>query len=148
MTIVYKMVRAGKQVAEVVTMSSGKCVVSWPTSVVVYDTEQAARAVHIEHMGSRGEETRFELVWTDSHDYQRGWSDCAQDDCEGCPFASIGGLEARSEPQVPKYSKPIEDATAYLWGYIGYAQARYGVSWRTCEFSYQPALVIGAEEHQ
>ena len=56
---IYSMERGGKEVAQVVTMGSGKCIVSWPTSVVVHDSEDAARAVHITHMGGRGETTKF-----------------------------------------------------------------------------------------
>ena len=51
--------RAGERKADVVVLTSGKCVVSWPTSVIVYDSESAARAVHIVHMGGRGEPTEF-----------------------------------------------------------------------------------------
>ena len=61
--IVYEMRRNGVKVADVVRLNGGKCVVSWPTSVVVYDSEEAARAVHIDHMGGRGERTTFEFVW-------------------------------------------------------------------------------------
>ena len=41
------------------TLPTGKCVVSWPTSTIVYDSELAAREVHITHMGGRGESTEF-----------------------------------------------------------------------------------------
>lgn len=51
--------RGGERKADVVVLSSGKCVVAWPTSVIVYDSEDAARAVHITHMGGRGEPTEF-----------------------------------------------------------------------------------------
>lgn len=148
MIVYYHMVRQGKQVADVVTLPTGKCVVSWPTSVVVYDSEHAARAVHIEHMGGRGEKTRFVLALTDSKDANRGYNDAAQDDCEGVPFASIGGLGMRDDPQVPKYGTelggvPIDHGAEYLYGYVAFAQARYGPYWRECSFGYTPALTIG-----
>ena len=57
---VYGMWRDGERKADVITLSNGKCVVAWPTSVIVYDSEEAARAVHITHMGGRGEPTKFE----------------------------------------------------------------------------------------
>ncbi len=55
----YGMWRGGERKADVVVLTSGKCIVSWPTSVIVYDSEEAARAVHITHMGGRGEVTEF-----------------------------------------------------------------------------------------
>ena len=51
--------RGSRRVADVVVLTSGKCIVAWPNSVIVYDSEQEARAVHITHMGGRGEETGF-----------------------------------------------------------------------------------------
>lgn len=57
----YGLYRGGERRADVVVLSSGRCVVAWPTSVVVYDTEAAARAVHIDHMDGRGEATAFRL---------------------------------------------------------------------------------------
>lgn len=51
--------RGGERKADVVVLTSGKCVVGWPTSVVVYDSLEAAQAVHIAHMGGRGEPTEF-----------------------------------------------------------------------------------------
>lgn len=53
------MVRGGEKVADIAVFDSGKCVVAWPTSVIVYDSEALARAVHIDHMGGRGETTEF-----------------------------------------------------------------------------------------
>ncbi len=55
----FGMWRDGKRKADVVVLSSGKCIVAWPTSTIVYDSEKDARAVHITHMGGRGESTDF-----------------------------------------------------------------------------------------
>jgi hypothetical protein len=55
----YGLVRGGERKADGVVLSSGKCVVAWPTSTIVYDSELDARAVHIHHMAGRGEETQF-----------------------------------------------------------------------------------------
>ena len=57
--VIYRLVRGGEPRAWVVTLPTGKCVVSWPTSTIVYDSELAAREVHITHMGGRGESTEF-----------------------------------------------------------------------------------------
>ena len=38
----YYLRRGGMDLAEVIELDSGKCVVSWPTSVIVYDTLQQA----------------------------------------------------------------------------------------------------------
>ncbi len=56
---VYGLWRNDERKADVVVLTSGKCVVAWPTSVIVYDSLQAAKDVHITHMGGRGEETTF-----------------------------------------------------------------------------------------
>lgn len=143
--IVYRMKRAGVVTAHVVTMSSGKCVVAWPTSVIVYDCEQAARDVHITHMGGRGVRTAFEPVWSDLEEFERGLQDCYQDDCENCKFASVGGLAQRHAPRAPDYAK---FPTGYLVGYLAMAAALYGEDWRTCEFSWRPALTIGGDEQE
>ena len=142
--IVYNMKRGGSMVAQVVTLDSGKCVVSWPTSVIVYDTEQAARDVHIAHMGGRGERTAFDPVWSSLEDFDRGVRDCYQDDCENAKFASIGGLDKRSNPTPPTYKAlPLKSHDGYLAGYLALAACLYGEDWRTCEFSWGPALTIG-----
>lgn len=144
--IVYKLIRNGEHRADVVTLPNGKCVVSWPTSIVVYDSEEHARTVHIDHMGGRGERTQFDLVWAEPKDFMRGWTDALQDDCEGCPFASIGGLDAREDPRVPDWN--IEDRTAWLLGYTTAARHRYGADWRTCTFGWAPALTINAVDEK
>lgn len=145
--IVYKMIRNGVAVADVVTFDDGKCVIRWPTSATVYDSEDAARAVHIDHMGGRGEKTRFDVLWVSHPDIERGMSDCLQDSMENAPFASIGGLDARNNPQAPNYDagKPIQDKAMYLLGYTTEARARYGADWRTCTFGWTPAMTIGGE---
>lgn len=74
---------------------------------------------------------------------QRGRSDCGQDACENCPFASIGGLERRSAMEAPGYI-PAEVASEYLAGYAEQAQAMYGDDWRTCSFGWGPAITIQA----
>ena len=59
--------RGGERRAQVVEFGNGKCVVSWPTSTIVYDSLALAEAVHITHMGGRGEPTEFraEFPWLD-----------------------------------------------------------------------------------
>lgn len=59
----YGMWRGEERKADVITLSNGKCIVAWPTSVIVYDSEEVARAVHITHMGSRGEPTEFKAEY-------------------------------------------------------------------------------------
>lgn len=141
--IVYKMVRGGQAVADVVTLPNGKCVVSWPNSTIVYDSEDAARDVHVDHMAGRGERTRFDVV-SAPPDFIRGANDCAQDACENVPFASVGGLDKRDEMVAPEYEKPLLDKNMYLLGYAREARSMYGPDWRTCSFGWTPALTIGA----
>lgn len=73
--------------------------------------------------------------------WKRGHLECIQDACENCPFAAIGGLEARSAPQAPKYI-PAAEAADFIAGYCQAALEQYGADWATCTFSWQPALTI------
>lgn len=120
-TVVYNMRRGDdKQVAAtVVTLPNGKCVVSWPTSTIVYDSEQAARDVHIAHMGGRGEVTSFVLAQA-SDAFVRGYEVCYQDDCENGPFGS--------GPIPPDYIEPA-DRSDYEAGYRAMAANMYGHDW-------------------
>lgn len=77
------MVRGGKKVAKVVVLDNGKCVVSWPTSTIVYDSEQDARDVHITHMGGRGEKTYFMFEMTDIEGFKEGLETAAVDYSQG-----------------------------------------------------------------
>ncbi len=114
--VVYSIVRAGSAVACAVTLPNGKCVVSWPTSTIVYDSEKAARDVHIRHMGGRGEPTQF-VVDVASPAFLRGWHVCYQDRCEGIPDAS--------GPRAPRYI-PQGDRDDYEAGYWAMARLQYG----------------------
>lgn len=122
--IIYNMRRGGHDdspiVAHVVTLPNGKCVVSWPTSTIVYDSEDAARAVHVTHMGGRGEPTRFVLL-QGSPATIRGWDVCYQDDCENVPGAS--------GPEPPYYIEP-EDRDDYEAGYMACAKCMYGEDYK------------------
>ena len=63
----YYLVRGGIRRADVVELSNGKVVVSWlpnpelatKPSVIIYDSLDDAKAVHVTHMGGRGEPTEF-----------------------------------------------------------------------------------------
>ena len=129
-------------VADGCMFDDGCCVMRWRGehwSTAVYAKFDDMKAVH----GHDG--TSF--VWLDeerSKEFSAGVSDCVQDSCENCPFASIGGLAARENP-VPKYAKPGAEPE-YLRGYIAAARAMYGSDWQTCEFSWAPAIVIGKAE--
>ena len=73
--------------------------------------------------------------------------DAYQDYCENCPFASVGGLDKRADPKAPSYV-PEDDKEEYVRGYISAVKEMYGDDWRTCEFSWQPALTIGGKEEK
>lgn len=49
--------------------------------------------------------------------FLRGWMECAQDDCEGCSFAGIGGWHMRHDPHVPTYI-PEASEEEWLAGYF------------------------------
>lgn len=123
----YHLKRGGKIPAEVIVFSNGTCVVNWRTSVGVYQSEADARAVHIDHMGGRGEVTEFEPVWASNPMFMRAYGDAYQDRCEGCWWASVGATKAgESAPPfdswtVPDYATTPEDRLAYLHGYAAFA---------------------------
>lgn len=107
--IYYHMRRNNETVAEVVTLKSGKCIVSWPTSVVVYDSEDAARKVHIDHMGGRGEVTRFIPMLGSKRGFNRGLTEAMQDDFENCAI----------HLSVPDYI-PEQEREGWLEAYTAY----------------------------
>lgn len=139
----YAMVRNGSVVAEVITLPNGKCIVSWPTSTIVYDSEDIARQVHIQHMGERGQATSFELQH--SEDVRaRASVDCVQDESENAPFASVGGLDMRGSMQLPRYVA-VKDGADYIGGYVAQAYRLYGPDWQTCSFGWRPAMTVNVE---
>ncbi len=75
--------------------------------------------------------------------FERARMDCIQDGCENAPFASIGGLEARSNMKAPRWIA-AENANEYLAGYRAEALKQYGSDWETCQFSWSAALEISA----
>lgn len=81
------------------------------------------------------------LLTTSGDPYERGRMDMVQDGCENAPFASIGGLDARTEPKRPHYITESEWPD-YRRGYEEQAAKEYGLDWRTCSFGWAPALTI------
>jgi hypothetical protein len=76
---------------------------------------------------------------------ERGGTDCYQDRCENIPFASVGGLEARTAMRRPKWITE-EDEAEYLAGYREMAESLYGADWQTCSFGWTPALELPNRE--
>jgi len=74
-----------------------------------------------------------------------GEDNCIQDASENCPFASVGGLDARQgELRAPKYVPP-HLAVSYLAGYVKMAEHMYGKEWQTVKFGWYPALEMKNE---
>ncbi len=127
-------------VADGVVFRDGVVILRWRGKVAstsYYPTLAGLRAVH-EHDG-----TTFE--WVDQEPteaFVRGSTDAYQDSCENCPCASIGGLDKRAAPEVPKYI-PDVDRAEWLRGYERTCHAMWGEDWRTCSFGWSKALVIG-----
>ena len=124
-------------VADGVRWHDGTCTVHWRTehtSTTVYKDFPTVLAIH-----GHGGKTRAEFCDAAA---ECGMNDAMQDAFENCPFASIGGLDARSAPRVPEYINIDDDASAWLDGYEIQCHAMYGDDWRTCEFSWRPALTI------
>lgn len=126
-------------VADGVVFHDGTCALHWRTphtSTTVYKDIFAVRAIH----GHAGK-TRVELT---EHPYDWGYTVAVQDQCENCPFASIGGIDARSAPMVPDYV-PAESAPAWLSGYLDACRKSFGAEWQTCSFGwFAPGLTIAA----
>lgn len=133
-------------VADGVEFEDGTCVLRWRTkfrSTAIYESITVAEAVH-------GHNRKTVLRWRDGDEsvhraFHRGISDCQQDRRENCPFASIGGPEARMALVAPEYIKTegARYVDSYLRGYARAAENLYGADWRTCEFAWTPALTIG-----
>jgi hypothetical protein len=123
-------------VAEGVEFDDGSCALRWKTehkSTAVYESMRTLEKIH----GHNGK-TKVVVI---GDPFYRGWHDAAQDACENCPFASIGGLERRGNMQAPSYITPKE-RQLYLDGYRGFARASYGSDWETCSFGWAPAMVL------
>ena len=123
-------------VADGVIWHDGACAVHWRTkhtSTTVYASFDDVLSIH-----GHGGKTRVEF---DEHPYDRGYSECMQDIMENCPFASIGGLDARSAPTVPDYV-PEKHRAAWLSGYIDAAREAYGADWQTCEFGWRAVMEV------
>lgn len=128
-SLVFDMRRGGRAVAQVVLLPSGRAIVDWPTSTIVYTSLASARDVHITHMGGRGEETSFDLVAA-ADASERGWTDAIQDDMEGALMlaARVPGFEGTVV--APGYI-PEADREAWCAGYeAALTLASYGERWQ------------------
>lgn len=124
-------------VAQGVEYDDRSCAMRWLTatrSTAVYASMDDIRAIH-------GHDGKTRIVVTGDA-FRRGMTDCYQDRCENCAFASIGGLSARSAPVAPEYISPTE-REAYLAGYVHQASVLYGDDWKTCAFGWAPAMTVG-----
>lgn len=71
----------------------------------------------------------------------RGTHDATLDRCENIPFASVGGIDNRSNMTIPHYIHK-EDSEIYLSGYKHACKNMFGEDWETCEFGWSKALTI------
>lgn len=133
--IVYQMFRKSTDdtpswlsVADVLVLGNGKCIVAWPTSVIVYDSEEAARAVHITHMGGRGQPTEFRVVWSSIPDFMRGVENAMMDSMENAPWGVVGGdavTYGGAEPKAPDW-ETLTNPAGFLRGYMAEAGRLFG----------------------
>jgi hypothetical protein len=125
-------------VAQGVEFDDGSCAMRWATehkSTALYDNIDTLKAIH----GHNGKTRIVYRGRLNTHDRAR--VDCMQDASENCPFASIGGLGARSEPRAPDYIAE-DEREEYLRGYTETARQMYGEDWATCSFGWAPAMTI------
>lgn len=142
--IAYNIKRDGKIVAHAVTLPNGRCVVSWPTSTIVYDSEMAARRVHIDHMGGRGEDTSFEFYCAPKA-VERGWLEAYQDRCEGVPMHAVNwSLPSRPVICAPDYI-PEDERGDWIEGYAALLSSLYGTEWRETCRPVEPAPTVEGE---
>lgn len=73
--------------------------------------------------------------------FERGVNDAYLDQCENCPFGSVGGLDNRDAMTAPQYI-PAYQADDYIAGYRRGALQMYGPDWETAVFSWKPAFLI------
>lgn len=131
-------------VADGVLFADGSCVVRWRSEhpgTITYARLADLVAIH-------GHDGGTVVEWYDAPataTFSRGAIDCQQSAFENCPFSDIGGLECRSNMQLPKYVTS-EDGPEYLRGYRAAALTMFGTDWQTCEFGWAPAITIGGEK--
>jgi hypothetical protein len=120
--------RGEEVLAEGAMWSDGACSVRHDRSTGMYDSFDAVRS-YWERDGVR-------IGWVDEDVlgsggwFERGRRDAVQDRLDGKPFASVGGLGARTSMQTPPYV-PAERAREYVRGYAHQAWLTYGDKWKT-----------------
>ena len=98
-------------IAEGCTFSDGWCAMRWvkePRTSTLFPSVAVVEKIH-------GHGGKTKIVWT-GDPTGRGVADCSQDQCEGVPFASVGGSNHDDQMRAPAYVTP-EERTAYLNGY-------------------------------
>jgi hypothetical protein len=77
--------------------------------------------------------------------FEHGVFDAALDRCENVPFASIGGLDNRSNFMKPRWIKDSE-IEEYFSGYKSQCIKMYGDDWETCSFSWKYIAIINEDK--
>lgn len=90
-------------------------------------------------------EGRSVIVWTDDKVFKRAETDAFQDRCENVPFSGIGGLEKRSDMELPHYIEE-GDRVPYLAGYQSCCLGMFGPDWKTCAFGWKHAITLDGKE--
>lgn len=129
-------------VADGIEFRDGTCVLRWMTehrSIAIYNSLVDLEKIH----GHHGQTV---VEWIDerpSRLMERAADDYQLDSFENCPFGSVGGLDARLDPQRPIWITE-EDWPEYRRGYELAAELHLGADWKTCAFGWVPALVIAS----
>lgn len=135
-TITLGLERGGETVAILVVFPGLVTVVRWPTSVIVYPSLEAAYAVHVEHMGGRGEASSLKAAGPMGEWVSKGWIERYQDRCEGIPDHAFDG----GRFVMPSWmsEEPASHQEGYRLGYtVGslVAWGRNSSAWREDETS-------------
>lgn len=128
----FQVVRAESSLlAEGAMWSDGACSVRSDRSTSMFDSFEAVRA-YWEKDGVRVRWVDDDTVGSAGALFERGRRDAVQDRLEGKPFASIGGLGARTSMRAPAYV-PSERSKEYFRGYAHQAWLTYGDQWKTLQ---------------
>jgi hypothetical protein len=80
-----------------------------------------------------------------SEEWDRGWLEAYQDDCENCQFSGIGGKDHRTDMVAPDYI-PSDEVEEFLAGYSEYCLKKWGDDWKTFTLGWVPVLTINEKE--
>lgn len=139
------LVRGGRVVAMIVEWPDGHCAIHWKGEVPSTTPFVSLSDLEKVHVAGHSNVAIRWIVPRRSEAFMDGRDNAVQDQMENAPFGSIGGIGARSKPQVPAYVAE-DNREEWLAGYVAACLVMYGADWREASFGWSPAVVIQAPE--